>query len=53
MALPLQHTLTRNISLASITAGKYSNIRIQQLSGNMNPDTPWTIRKSLRTPIKM
>ena len=42
MALPLQHTLTRNISLAAITAGKYSNIRIQQLSGNMNPDTPWT-----------
>ena len=42
MALPLQNTLTRNISLAAIAAGKYSNIRIQQLRGNMNPDTPWT-----------
>lgn len=42
MALPLLHTLDRNTSLAAITAGRYSNIRIHQLSGNMNPDTPWT-----------
>ncbi len=42
MALPLANTLSRNLSIAAIAAGKYSNIRIQQLSGNMNPDTPWT-----------
>ena len=42
MALPLEFTLSRNASLAAIAEGKYSNIRIQQLSGNMNPDTPWT-----------
>ena len=42
MALPLQNTLSRNLSLAAIAGGKYHNIRVQQLRGNMNPDTPWT-----------
>ncbi len=42
MALPLSNTNSRNISVAAIAAGKYHNIRIQQLNGNMNPDTPWT-----------
>jgi hypothetical protein len=42
MALPLANTLSRNLSIAAIGAGKYPNIRIHQLSGNMNPDTPWT-----------
>ena len=42
MALPLLHTLTRNASLAAFAAGKYTNIRLQQMSGNMNPQTPWT-----------
>ena len=42
MALPLEFTNSRNTSLAAIAAGKYSNIRIQQMAGNMNPSTPWT-----------
>ena len=42
MALPLLHTLSRNISLAAIAAGRYSNIRLHQLQGNMNPQTPWS-----------
>ena len=41
VALPLQFTLSRNISRDAILGGKYSNIRIQQLAGNMNPTTPW------------
>lgn len=51
MALPLLHTLTRNISLAAIAAGKYHNIRIQQMASNMNPYTPWTtIAQAAATP---
>jgi sialate O-acetylesterase len=42
MALPLLHTLTRNASLAAFAAGRYTNIRLQQMGGNMNPQTPWT-----------
>eukprot|EP01059_Diplonema_ambulator_P035412 TRINITY_DN8316_c0_g1_i1.p1 TRINITY_DN8316_c0_g1~~TRINITY_DN8316_c0_g1_i1.p1 ORF type:complete len:603 (+),score=66.30 TRINITY_DN8316_c0_g1_i1:57-1865(+) len=42
MALPLLHTLSRNISLDAIKAGKYNNIRLHQLSGNMNPSIAWT-----------
>ena len=42
MALPLQNTLTRNISIAAIQSGRYNNIRLQQLRGNMNPDLAWT-----------
>ena len=42
MALPLEFTLTRNISLAAIAAGKYSNIRIQQMASNMNNAHAWT-----------
>lgn len=42
MALPIQHTLSRNASLAAIMAGKYKNIRIHGISGNMNPNQPWS-----------
>ena len=45
MALPLIHSYTRNESRDAITAGQYSNIRIHQLKGNMNPDTPWSTLK--------
>eukprot|EP01060_Flectonema_neradi_P024253 TRINITY_DN3290_c0_g1_i1.p1 TRINITY_DN3290_c0_g1~~TRINITY_DN3290_c0_g1_i1.p1 ORF type:complete len:628 (+),score=111.00 TRINITY_DN3290_c0_g1_i1:66-1886(+) len=41
MALPLEHTISRNLSLHSLMKGKYSNIRIHQIAGNMNPDTAW------------
>ena len=42
MALPLLHTMSRNMSRDAILAGKYSNIRIHGISGNMNPDQPWS-----------
>ena len=42
MALPLEHTISRNISEAAIKAGKYSNMRIYGISGNMNPTMNWT-----------
>ena len=42
MALPLQHTLSRNISRDKIKNGVYSNIRIHGLSGNMNPNQEWS-----------
>ena len=45
MALPLAHTLSRNASRDLILSGKYSNIRIHGISGNMNPDLPWTTLK--------
>lgn len=35
MALPLLHTMSRNRSIAAISASKYDNIRIFGLSGNM------------------
>ncbi|CAK9076056.1 Sialate O-acetylesterase (H-Lse) (Sialic acid-specific 9-O-acetylesterase) [Durusdinium trenchii] len=41
MALPLIHTMSRNISVDAIKAGKYANIRIHGMSGNMNPTQPW------------
>jgi sialate O-acetylesterase len=55
MALPLVHTLSRNISRDAIIAGKYSNIRIHGISGNMNPQQPWsTLQNALndRLPSK-
>jgi hypothetical protein len=42
MALPILHTFHRNISMDAILAGKYSNIRIHGLAGNMNSDLAWT-----------
>ena len=42
MALPLLHTYSRNITVAAIHAGKYNNIRIHGLNGNMNPTQPWS-----------
>ena len=41
-ALSLQFTLARNDSLAAIAAGRYANIRIQQMAGNMNAYHAWT-----------
>ncbi|KAL1496899.1 hypothetical protein AB1Y20_014479 [Prymnesium parvum] len=41
MALPLANTLSRNISRDAIRRGKYSQIRIHGMSGNMNPQQPW------------
>jgi hypothetical protein len=46
MALPLAHTMSRNISRDAILAGKYSNIRIHGMSGNMNPTQPWSTLKA-------
>jgi hypothetical protein len=45
MALPLTHTLSRNISRDAVLAGKYGNIRIHGIKGNMNPDQPWSSLK--------
>lgn len=45
MALPLQHTFSRNISRDNILAGQLSNIRIHGISGNMNPNLAWTTLK--------
>lgn len=42
MALPLVHTMSRNISANAILSGKYTNIRIFQIAGNMNPDMTWS-----------
>ena len=52
MALRLQHTYSRNSSRDAILAGKYSNIRIHGLKGNMNPFQPWaTLKQALATPL--
>jgi hypothetical protein len=40
MALPLVHSYTRNITRDAILAGKYANIRIHGMKGNMNPFQP-------------
>eukprot|EP00729_Bicosta_minor_P010417 gene10417-25194_t len=46
MALPLMHTMSRNISRDLILGGKYDNIRIHGIAGNMNPEQPWTTLKA-------
>jgi hypothetical protein len=38
--LPLVHSYTRNITRDAILAGKYANIRIHGMKGNMNPFQP-------------
>ncbi len=45
MALPLSHTLSRNVSRDAIMKGKYSNIRIHGMAGNMNPAQAWATLK--------
>lgn len=45
-ALPMVHTLSRNKSAAAIKSGSYANLRIYGISGNMNPDMPWTTLKA-------
>ena len=45
MALPLAHTISRNASIAAINAGRYGNIRLFGIAGNMNPDQPWSSPK--------
>ena len=46
MALPLSHTLSRNISRDAIAGGKYGNLRIHGMAGNMNPFQPWATLKA-------
>ncbi len=41
MALPMAHTFSHNISATAILGGKYNNIRLKQISSNMNPQFPW------------
>ena len=41
MALPVAHTFSRNASAKAVKAGKYANIRLKQINGNMNPGHPW------------
>ena len=45
MALSLAHTVSRNASIAAIAAGKYANIRLYGIQGNMNPNQPWATLK--------
>jgi len=42
MALPVGFTMSQNISMDAIKAGKYNNIRLHGIAGNMNPFMPWT-----------
>ena len=49
MALPLENTMSRNSSLKAILSGKYNNIRVAQIAGNMNPEMPWkTIAQAVK-----
>ena len=41
MALPMAHTFSRNITAEAVLSGKYSNIRLKQITTNMNPAFPW------------
>ena len=41
MALPMAHTFSRNITAAAVLGGKYNNIRLKQITSNMNPQFPW------------
>lgn len=45
MALPMLHSLTRNDTVRAIRAGKYANMRIHGMKGNMNPFQPWVALK--------
>lgn len=48
MALPMVHTLTRNITRDAILAGNYSTLRLHGIKGNMNPFQPWaTVKQAL------
>jgi hypothetical protein len=48
MALPVLHSFTRNASRNAILAGKYGNIRIHGMEGNMNPYQQWvTLKQAL------
>ena len=40
MALPLSHTLSRNASRDMIVAGKYANVRIHGITGNVRARPP-------------
>ena len=51
MALPLVHSYSRNESRDATLSGKYGNIRIHGLVGNMNPFQPWaTLKQALAAP---
>lgn len=42
MALPLANTIANQDSAKKILAGGYQNIRIHQMSSNMNGNLPWS-----------
>jgi sialate O-acetylesterase len=56
MALPLLHSYSRNETRDAILAGKYQNLRIHGLAGNMNANQPWAtlkqalVQRSCKTP---
>lgn len=44
------HTFSRNKSRDAILGGKYANVRIHGIAGNMNPDLAWTtLRDAIMT----
>ena len=45
MALPLLHSYSRNETRDAVLAGKYQDLRIHGLAGNMNCDQPWSTLK--------
>ena len=48
MALPLLHSYSRNETRDAVLAGKYANIRVHGLAGNMNAKQPWaTLKQAL------
>jgi len=49
MALPVHYTMSINKSTDAIIAGKYNNIRMHGISGNMNPFMNWTTAKDAAT----
>ena len=56
MALPLLHSYSRNETRDAVLAGKYQNLRVQGLAGNMNANQPWStlkqalVQRSCKTP---
>lgn len=40
-SIVVSHTFSRNITAKAVIGGKYANIRLKQIEGNMNPNFPW------------
>ena len=52
MALPLIHTMSRNISGRAIEAGRYADLRIHGMWSNMNPQQNWsTVKHAYAEPL--